>query len=299
MRWRYLLRPEGQHLPFAALWHATAIGFMANNVLPARAGEIARVYAASRLTSARFSSALASVAVERAMDGIVLVGLMAVAIAGGDFVEGSAIGGVSLVEIATLAAGVFAFALLCALILVHWPEPALRFAQRLFARVLSESWTHRALGILEGALVGLESLRNPALFARVAFWSLAVWGTGAASFWACLVAFDIDVSWRAALLLQALIAFGVTVIPAAPGFFGTFEAATRATLALFGVAEIQSVSYAITYHIGGFIPITVLGLWSLSRAHLHLAELRSNGEKGTGSGTHGREAALRGSGRRE
>jgi uncharacterized membrane protein YbhN (UPF0104 family) len=64
-------------------------------------------------------------------------------------------------------------------------------------------------------------------------------------------------------------------LPSSPGFFGVFEAVTRVTLALYGIEAGRAVSYALGYHFSTFVPITVLGIWSLSRAHLHLADLRA------------------------
>src|SRR5439155_527841 len=82
LRWQLILRDVGgQRLPLLPLWHATAIGFMANNLLPVRAGEFARAYAAQQQLPVRFSTALASVGVERVLDGLLLVGLMMLAIA--------------------------------------------------------------------------------------------------------------------------------------------------------------------------------------------------------------------------
>src|SRR4029077_16398945 len=101
----------------------------------------------------------------------------------------------------------------------------------------------------------------------------------AASFWFCFEAFHMDVPWTATFLLQALIAFGVA-IPSSPGYFGPFEAMTRPTLALYGIDASQAVSYAVAIHIGSFIPISVLGLWSLSRSQLHRADLRNGGNAG-------------------
>ena len=58
LRWRLILRdPRGARLPFVPLWHATTIGFMANNLLPARAGEVARAYVASQQLPVRFTTA--------------------------------------------------------------------------------------------------------------------------------------------------------------------------------------------------------------------------------------------------
>ena len=84
-RWRYILRHDGAVLPFTPLWHATAIGFMANNVVPARAGELARPLAASNLTGVRFTTAAASIVVERIMDGVTLVVMLALAAAAGGY----------------------------------------------------------------------------------------------------------------------------------------------------------------------------------------------------------------------
>jgi uncharacterized protein (TIRG00374 family) len=272
-RWRYLLRLEGQSLPFVPLWHATAIGFMANNLLPARAGEFARAYTAARLTGVQFSAALASVAVERIMDGIAMVALMTVAIITGGFAHGVKVGKVSLVGITEAAAVFFAVALTGAIAIVHRPTAALTAARWLLSRVLPARFATRAIGFVEGLLAGLDALRSPPRLAAVLGWSLAVWLTYAASFWLCFLAFDVDIPLSAPLLLQGLIGFGVA-LPSSPGFFGPFEAVTRATLAMYGIDAGTAVSFAVTYHLGTFVPISALGLWSLSRTQLSLADFK-------------------------
>ncbi len=273
VRWRYLLRLEGEALPFVPLWHATAIGFMANNLLPARAGEVARAYAARRLTSVRFTTALGSIGVERVMDGLTLVTFLIVAIAAGGFAPGTTVGGVALADIAQGTGVLFAILLAISIAVVHRPVPVLRITRRVTHAVLPDRWGYPLLQVVEGLLSGLEALRSLRRFAAVALWSFVVWIVMAASFWAAFAAFGIAVPWSAAAMLQALIAFGVAV-PSSPGFFGVFEAVSRVTLALYGVEAGLAVSYAVGYHLATFLPITLLGIWSLSRAHLHLAELR-------------------------
>ncbi len=274
VRWQQLLRYEGETLAFIPLWHATAIGFMANNVLPARAGEFARAYAAQRLTPVRFSTAFASIAVERVLDGITLVALLMIAIWAGGFSSGTVVGGFTLGGIAQGAGVFFAGLLAVALWLVHWPGAAMRIASTLLYAVFPERWAAWLISTLKGMLSGLEALRSPTRFATIIFWSFVMWLVAAGSFWLGLIAFGIDAPWSAALLLQGLIAFGVA-IPAAPGFFGTFEAVCRVSLALYGIDASLAVSYAVGYHLGTFVPITLLGLWSLGRARLHLADLRT------------------------
>ncbi len=272
-RWRYLLRLNGQEIPFAPLWHATAIGFMANNVLPARAGELARAYAADRLTGVRFSTAVASIAVERVMDGLAMVALLLIGIAFGGFDPGTKIGGFTLTGIASWMGLAFGALLVVSVVVVHWPGPPLAASRWLATHLLPESLARRAVSLVEGLLSGMEALRSPVRFAKIAAWSMVIWCTYAVSYIVCFRAFDMDVSWTAGFMLQALIAFGIA-IPSSPGFFGPFEAVTRATLALYGVGPDLAVSFAIVYHIASFLPITLMGFWSLSRAHLHLADLR-------------------------
>jgi uncharacterized protein (TIRG00374 family) len=126
----------------------------------------------------------------------------------------------------------------------------------------------------DGIVEGLAVLKSPGRFAGVVFWSLVLWIKNAAAFAICFRAFGLDVPLEAALLLQGIIGFGVA-IPSTPGYGGVFEAATLVTLRLYSVDSSQAIAYALTYHLTTFIPITLLGLWSLSRLHLRLGELRA------------------------
>ncbi len=236
-----------------------------------------RAYAAKRLTGTKFTTAVGSIAVERVFDGITLVAFLVIASWAGGFGSETAVGNLTLGTIGKLAAAAFSLALLVAAVFVRWPQPALRITRSVCGSILPDTWTNRILEAVEGLLEGLDALRSPRRFFAVLFWSLIVWLTGAASFWLGFLAFGIEVPWSAALLLQSLLAFGVAV-QFSPGFFGQFEAVCRATLALYAVGTGPAVSFAFGFHLGGFVPITLLGLWSLSRAHLHLADLNMRDE---------------------
>src|SRR5207253_4059535 len=105
------------------LWHATAIGFMANNLLPVRAGEFARAYVAQQHLPVRFSTALASVGVERVLDGLLLVGLMMLAIASPPSPGHARIATTSVSRITVGAAAFFGAVLVVAVLVVHRPAP--------------------------------------------------------------------------------------------------------------------------------------------------------------------------------
>ena len=275
VRWKYLLRSEGEALPFIPLWHATAIGFMSTNLLPARAGEFARAYAARRLTGVRFTTAFASIAVERVLDGITLVAALVVGIWAGGFGTDTAVGDDKTLGSMVRGAGVmFLLLLIIALAVVHWPKVTISVTRSVSQKILPEGMARGLTSVIEGLVSGLDVLRSPSRFAAAVFWSLVVWLTGAASFWLAMIAFGLDVPWSAALMLQSLLAFGIA-IQFSPGFFGQWEALCRLALpALYGVAVGPAVSFALGFHLGGFFPITLLGLWSLSRARLHLKDLR-------------------------
>ena len=273
LRWRLILRDAGGGAyPLRPLWHATAIGFMANNLLPVRAGEFARAYVASRQLPVRFSTALASVGVERVFDGLMLVGLMTVAIASPAFPHRADIGRTSVSTITATAAAVFGVVLAVAVLVVHRPGPWLALLGRATHAALPARVADRIARIADGLVAGLAVLKSPGRFLVVVAWSVVLWVVNAAAFAVCFRAFGLPVPAAGAFLLQGIIGFGVA-LPSSPGFVGVFEAATRVTLALYGIDATRALSYAVAYHVGTFLPVTLLGLYSLSQLRLRLAEL--------------------------
>jgi glycosyltransferase 2 family protein len=262
IRWLLLLRDErGQRYPVAPLWHAIALGFTANNVLPLRAGELVRTYAAARLAPARFSTVLTSVAVERIFDALAVVSLLTLALLSPDLPSQLTVGGQSVAQLARAAAIAGAIGLLLAVLVLAAPLSAERVVRRAvpFPRL-----ANALVGVIEGVRQGLLVLKTPGRLLLVVFWSLILWLVNALGFYVGFAAFDIPVSYPGALLLQGLLVLGIS-LPSTPGFFGPFEAVIVAVLALYRVPKEVAFSYAIVYHLTSFVPITLLGLWSLAR----------------------------------
>ncbi len=274
IRWQYILQLDGAKLPFVPLWHATAIGIMANNLVVARAGEVARAYAVGRLTGVPFLTAAASLVVERVMDGLTLVALLAIAMFAGGFDMTTTVGPFTFGNILGFFAILFAALFGIAVWAVHWPDVSLNVGRRILHAALPTRWAEKGVNALKGVFDGLGVLRDWKRFGIVTLWSLVVWSVNSLGFWLAMVAFELPVPWTAAFILNSLIAFSVA-IPAAPGFFGVFESVTRVTLVLYGLDATLAVSYAVGYHLFTFVPITLIGLWSLSRARLHLTDLRT------------------------
>ncbi len=267
VRWRLLLRTEhGGPYPWLPLWHAVAMGFAANNLLPFRAGEVVRTVAASRLTGARLTTSLASVAVERVFDALTVVGLLAVALLMPGMPPGLAVAGIPVQRVATTAGLLALAALACAALVVAFPRAAEAVVRRL---IPSDRIALRLVEMIEGMRQGLVVLKSPARLAGVIAWSVVLWLVNALSFYLAFFAFDLPVSYTGAVVLQGVLAFGIAV-PSAPGYVGPFEAVITAVLAIYGIGASQAVAYAVGYHLTTFVPITVLGVWSATRTGLGL-----------------------------
>lgn len=267
LRWRLLLRrDDGGPYPWLPLWHAIAMGFAANNLLPFRAGEVVRTVAASRLTGARLTTSLASVAVERVFDALTVVGLLALALLMPGMPPGLTVAGIPVQRVATSVGLLGLAALFVAGMVVAYPRAAEEIIRRL---VPSDRIALRLVQIIEGIRQGLSVLQSPVRLAAVIGWSVVLWLVNALSFYLAFMAFDLPVDYVGAVVLQGVLAFGIA-IPSAPGYIGPFEAAITAVLAVYGIGASQAVAYAVGYHITTFIPITLLGVWSATRTGLGL-----------------------------
>jgi uncharacterized protein (TIRG00374 family) len=154
----------------------------------------------------------------------------------------------------------------------------------MFARRLSPSLEEKGRNALLSFSNGLSVLKSPAHFAGVFLWTVVHWLVNATGWWIAMKAVGIHVPFSAAVLLQSLVALGVA-FPAAPGFFGVFEGAAVAGLAIYGVPRELATTWAIGFHIISFIPITVIGAIYFSRMDLNLKDIQSSTADDTSSGT--------------
>lgn len=278
MRWRVLLLPAYPDTSFHGRWAAVCIGFMANNVLPARLGEFARAYSLSRVESLSMSGAFASLIVERVFDGLVIAFFLFVAVAVPGFLGGGATTGSTVRNLAMGGAAVFGGALVVLWLVVRHPDVSVRIFERTLGRLLPSELGERAADTLARFIEGLGALHDPGVFWRALVWSLALWLWLAASIWLGLLAFDIrEPGITGALLVQSVIAFAVA-LPSSPGFFGTLEAGARIALSVYAVDTASIISFALGYHILTFIPVTLLGLWYVNRLGLRWSEVEHSEE---------------------
>lgn len=272
-RWRTILDPIYPKLPFGPLWRATAIGMMVNNVVPARAGEVARAYVLTRETPVPFSTSIASLAVDRVFDAIVLLLLAFLSVLDPRFPADVHVAGQSIASWAIGGATLVAAAVAVLYTLVFFPTQLIRLFE-LFARRLSPKIEERGRAALLTFSEGLSVLRSPAHFAAVMGWTIAHWLMNALGWWIAMIAVGIHAPFSAALLLQAMVALGVA-IPAAPGYFGVFEKVAVLGLAIYAVSPSLATSWALGFHILSFLPITIFGAIYAARLNLNLKELQA------------------------
>lgn len=268
-RWRVLLsRARAEPAPVWDLLKLEAIGLAVNNVLFLRLGELARAGLAARRLGIPAAAALASVAIERALDvaALLTIFILAAGSARGIVPAGVVRGGMLL-----LAAAVGALIVLAAAESSLAPGGLLERALRPWPRV------HR---LVEQLSLGAAVLRSPVAAAQAAALSLLLWSVDAALYWAGAYALDLGrvMDYPRAILTLSW-AGAVSAIPAAPGSIGTFEAFVASILGKFGATPESALAYALMTHMIMYLLVTITGLVFLSREGVSLAQLREEVEK--------------------
>jgi hypothetical protein len=226
-------------------------------------------------------AAIASVAVDRVFDALVVLILTLVAMLMPTFPANARVGNISAVRWAVIGLALIAAGMVGLYGIVFFPAVLLRGYGALARRVVPrlDAPGRRAL---QAFADGLSVLRNGRRFLAVFAWATLLWLVNAFAFWLGFRAVGITAPFSAALFVQGVIAIGVAV-PSAPGFFGVFEVAAILGCGVYGIPRDVAVTWAIGYHILSFVPITLIGLWYFARLGLHMRDVRSAEEGGLSS----------------
>ncbi|MDX1395080.1 MAG: lysylphosphatidylglycerol synthase transmembrane domain-containing protein [Gemmatimonadota bacterium] len=270
IRWRILLLPAVGVLPFGSRFATVCIGFMANNVIGARVGEFARAYSLTRVESVGLAPVLASLVVERLLDGVATVALLLPAYFALGPEELASAG--PLVEILTAFVAIVGVGILVAAAMVVFPRQVLVIVRWMSSR-LPEAFAEKLVGIVEAFILGLGVLRRGWILLVALGWTAIVWLTNAFSFYLGFLAFEIErPGMVGAMLLQSIISLFVA-LPSTPGFFGPFEFGARVGLELYSVEPARIISFAASYHLATFLPVTLLGIWYMRKLGLSRSEI--------------------------
>ncbi len=293
-RWRVISSPLDR-VPLLRMFHLTNLGYMANNLLPMRLGEVLRAGALSARSRIPLAGALATIVLERVLDmaGALVVLLLMLLLQGELFAVGTAgsadglamlsrfrgllpvLGGLTCLGLGLLAG------------LVIWRQRFLDLVEGLLLRFLPRKVANRLCGLFHSFARGLEILRSP----WEALLLLVLTGLLNACYLASLGAMihayhlgNVLPAFHAApvaslLLLLVFVSLGY-MIPAAPGAFGTVQYFTALAMGLLGAGTEQAMSFALGNHLITWLLLTLLGLLALPLLKLSFADLMQWKEKG-------------------
>lgn len=278
LRWRLLLAPVRQ-CALLPLWNANLIGFMANNVLPARLGEFVRAYAAGRLAQVPASSALATIVVERILDGLTLLLILFATLLFADPAKSAGAFNVSYMRAAGLTLLVGYLGVLAVLLaLWRWPQATMGRLCALAGRI-SPRLGHWLRGVLETFSQGLMVLGQTHHLPLLVLLSLGVWLPMVVEYWIFLPAVGLPGS----LFMGCMAFVGASLaaaVPAGPGFVGTMQLAIMWALMIAGAPGGQAAAYGLLFWAVQYFPLTASGLWVMWRKGLSLATLRQGQGQG-------------------
>lgn len=256
-RWHYLLRPL-KDISTKKMFPMVAIGYMGNNIYPARAGELLRAYVLRQDEGIPISTSLATIIIERAFDGLVMlafvfVNLPELATLTADSGFAGSIRGLALVGVAIFFTAVAIF-----ISMAIYPDRARSIFLWVNERFVPVGYRDKLGAFADRFIQGLASLRSPADVAMVLLTTIVIWLLETGKYWLLMHAFPFEVSFFALMLMNGIVNLATT-IPSAPGYIGTFDAPGIALLEAYGVEGAIAAAYTLVLHVALWLPITLLG----------------------------------------
>lgn len=271
LRWQCFI-PLKNKIRKSTIVASVYIGYMANNILPAKLGEVVRAYVLGNKENISKTAIFASVISERLFDVFTGVLMLAVAIIFIPSLPKTIFYGAVLLFVICIIGG-------CLLVFISKKKD---FAFSVFSKVISflpkkikektKTMFHK---FIEG--IGFRADKKHIFF--LIFYTITYWGGQVISVLLLFKAFSIDGSPALALFTIAAMGFGFAV-PAAPSGIGPIEWIVIFALTLVGVDKTLAASFAFVYHLIGIIPVTAVGFFSLLYLGIDLkTATRSDGEK--------------------
>lgn len=276
-RWKFMVDPI-KKVGVYSLFSSAMIGFMANNVLPVRLGEVVRAYSLGTKEKISRSASFATIVMERVFDGFALLLILWLTLLFYPFSRSSEKVGELVRKGAnlTLIANLLLFLVL--ILLEFKPEPTLKIFQKLL-RIVPGKLSQKAEVILQKFSSGVKVFRDPKRLIWILLWSLILWVASGLSNYLIFLAFDKHPPLQASLILMVIVTLGV-MIPSSPGYVGTIQFFTVIALSLFGkeYGKEFSLPFSIVLHACQYIPITVLGFVYLKHEHVSLKVAEKDSE---------------------
>ena len=283
-RWRYILSPV-RDVSALRLYPVVVMGYAANNVLPARAGELVRAYYMAQRENFSGSAALATIGVERIYDGLTLFVitvfstlLLLLLGAFGDVGEVYRNTGIAL----AVVAGVILLAGLVVITVIATNSHTMSVVDRIIA-LLPEGVRPRLRYLAFNFIQGLSILSSPRQHCVVFLLSLPVWIAEVAVYLTVAYSFGLQdhlgshLNLALAIVLVTATSNLTTAVPVTIGGIGPFELVAQQTLGILGVGGAVAASYALVVHLVAlWLPVNLAGLAFMWRENLSLTQMASS-----------------------
>lgn len=251
-RWKFLVNPV-KSVPNTRLFIILIIGYMANNVLPLRMGDIYRAYLLGKKEQISKSASLATIVVERLFDGLSMLVFLLIGILALQSLF------TSWERTVLLVSSIILFGMLIVLLLIIWfrslAEPIFHWLAKMLPVTFGQKIMHWSTAFLDGLAV----LKSGPVILSVLFYSLLSWLIEAVMYYLVAVSMGMNLPSYASPIILAVSNLGM-MIPSSPGAVGTFEFFAAKSTTLFTGNPASSLSYAILVHALWVIPLTILGL---------------------------------------
>ena len=209
-------------------------GYLLNNILPWRLGEVGRAVLLGRRSGGSILSVLSSIFVERLFDLALALGLL--------FALLPLVAGIPNVPRTGSTIAVILILIITVLwLLVRKPEWIESFISRLpgGGKRWMPSW--------ERVRQGLQALQDPRLLFTSLFWMVLTWALAGVEYWLVMKALIPEAEWTWAFFMLTITLLG-GAIPSSPGYFGVFEAAGVLALSAFNVPKAEALAVSLTIH---------------------------------------------------
>ncbi len=267
--WRWqLIFPSSSRPSIGDCLTVLGIGNMANFLLPGRAGDLARCVLVGRAGSLDESSrTLATLAVEKVLDGLALVGMVLFSI-------WTLHPPYWLLDLLRVAILIFGGALLLLVALRYRTRALIDFVRRAFRVVHLSALEERFDGLLTSFADGLSAVSSAGQMLILLLITAAIWTTEAGSIWGLAGALGLAVSLKSAVVASAILGLGL-MIPAAPGGLGTYELFGTEAFKLAGIAASSALALTVVIHAWVFVANIAVGICLLAIKGISLSQLRN------------------------
>ena len=260
LRWGILIRPFAT-LPWRSVFKVSNIGILLTHFLPLRLGEFSRPILMKKEAGSPMSATLGAVVVERVIDGLVVTFFFFVTTMSHPELPAG------LSAAAYIAFAIFAGAMLCVLAAWLAHDGAIRILTAIFSP-FSKKLAERLTGMLDAFVMGVRSLPNVRSLVAMVGWTAAYWLLNGFGYYCVIQSFGWDLPFAAGFTLVSVLVIAI-MIPAGPGFLGTFQGGLLAGFAIYGVGVNEATAFGIIVY-----PLTTLACLAFGLPYFFISNQR-------------------------